>query len=75
MFYLSMYPEITMCVCGREERIPMPELSPETNGEKRERWKKRAPKSSGGGGLYRVRHPLTSYVTKWGMNAIMPARY
>ena len=35
-------------MCEREERIPMPELSPETNGEKRERWKKRAPKSSGG---------------------------
>ena len=34
-----------MCVCGREERIPMPELSPETNGEKRERWKKRTPHS------------------------------
>ena len=32
-----------MCVCGREERIPMPELSPETNGEKRERWKKKPP--------------------------------
>ena len=27
-------------MCVREERIPMPELSPETNGEKRERWKK-----------------------------------
>ena len=53
----------------------MPELSPETNGEKRERWKKRAPLSSGGGGLYRVRHPLTSYVTKWSINAIMPAHY
>ena len=54
----------------------MPELSPETNGEKRERWKKKEPpKSSGGGGLYRVRHPLTSYVTKWGMNAIMTAHY
>ena len=52
----------------------MPELSPETNGEKRERWKK-PPCLVVGGGLYRVRHPLTSYVTKWGMNAIMPARY
>ena len=51
----------------------MSELSRETNGEKRERWKKKAPKSSGGGGLYRVRHPLTSYVTKWSINAIMPA--
>ena len=28
-----------------------------------------------GGGLYRVRHPLTSYVTKWGMNAIIPGHY
>ena len=53
----------------------MPELSPETNGEKRERWKKKPPSLVVGGGLYRVRHPLTSYVTKWGMNAIMPARY
>ena len=69
-----------MCVSGREERIPMPELSPETHSEKRERWKKRAPEETPlglvvGGGLYRVRHPLTSYVTKWGMNAIMPACY
>ena len=32
--------------------------SPETNGEKeREMEEKRAPSSSGGGGLYRVRHP------------------
>jgi hypothetical protein len=23
-----------------------------------------------GGGLYRVRHPLTSYVTKWGIDAV-----
>ena len=52
----------------------MPELSPETNGEKRERWQK-TPCLVVGGGLYRVRHPLTSYVTKWGMNAIMPAHY
>ena len=52
----------------------MPELSPETNGEKRVRWKK-SPQSSGGAGLYRVRHPHTSYVTKWGMNAIKPAHY
>ena len=37
--------------------------------KERERWKENAPTSSGGGGLYRVRHPLTSYVTKWGMNA------
>ena len=74
-FVLSEYISGDYNVCEREERIPMPELSPETNGEKRERWKKRAPLSSGGGGLYRVRHPLTSYVTKWGMNAIMPARY
>ena len=59
-----------MCVCVREEWIPMPELSPEKYGEKRERWKKKPSESSGGGGLYRVRHPLTSYVTKWGMNAI-----
>ena len=59
-------------MCEREERIPMPELSPETNGEKRERWQK-SPKSSGGGGLYRVRHPRTSYVTKWSIDAIMPA--
>ena len=63
-------------MCEREERIPMPELSPETNGEKRERWKKRPPPSLVvGGGLYRVRHPLTSYVTKWGMNAIIPGHY
>jgi len=62
-------------VCEREERIPMPELSPKTNGEKRERGGRKDPKSSGGGGLYRVCHPLTSYVTKWGTNAIMPAHY
>ena len=43
---------------------------------KRERdGRKEPPKSSGGGGLYRVRHPLTSYVTKWGMNAIIPGHY
>ena len=62
-----------MCVSERDGS-PCQSLSPETNGEKRERWKQK-PLSSGGGGLYRVRHPLTSYVTKWGMNAIMPARY
>ena len=60
-------------MCEREERIPMQELSPETNGEKRERWKKSPPSLVVGGGLYRVRHPLTSYVTKWSINAIMPA--
>ena len=76
-FVLSEYISGDYNVCVSEERIPMPELSPETNGEKRERWKKRppTPKSSGGGGLYRVRHLLTSYVTKWGMNAIMTAHY
>ena len=74
-FVLSEYISRDYNVCEREERIPMPELSPETNGEKRERWKKKKPSSSGGGGLYRVRHPLTSYVTKWGMNAIMTAHY
>ena len=73
MFYLSIYPEITMCVSERDGS-PCLSLSPETNGEKRERWKK-TPCLVVGGGLYRVRHPLTSYVTKWGMNAIMPARY
>ena len=63
-------------MCEREERIPMPELSPETNGEKeRENEEKSPPSLVVGGVLYRVRHPLTSYVTKWGMNAIMPARY
>ena len=74
-FVLSEYISGDYNVCVSEERIPMPELSPETHGEKRERWTKKPPLSSGGGGLYRVRHPLTSYVTKWGMNAIMPARY
>ena len=49
---------------------------PETNGEKeREVEEKDPPSLVVGGGLYRVPHPLTSYVTKWGMNAIMPARY
>ena len=62
-----------MCVSERDGS-PCLSLSPETNGEKRERWQK-SPKSSGGGGLYRVRHLLTSYVTKWGMNAIMTAHY
>ncbi|KAE8792825.1 hypothetical protein D1007_32599 [Hordeum vulgare] len=28
-----------------------------------------------GGGLYRVRHLLTSYVTRWGIDAIMSAHY
>ena len=75
-FVLSEYISGDYNVCVSEEQIPMPELSPETNGEKRERWKKKPPRSLVvGGGLYRVRHPLTSYVTKWGMNAIMPARY
>ena len=63
-----------MCVSERDVS-PCLILSPETNGEKRERWKKKPSESSGGGGLYRVRHPLTSYVTKWGMNAIKPAHY
>ena len=62
-------------MCEREERIPMPELSPETNGEKRERWQKRPPSLVVGGGLYRVRHPLTSYVTKWSINAIIHGHY
>ena len=53
----------------------MPELSPETNGEKRERWKKPPLSLVVGGGLYRVRHPLTSYVTKWGIDVIMSACY
>ena len=80
-FVLSEYVSGDYNVCLRErergERISMPELCLETNGEKeRERWKKKSPPSLVvGGGLYRVRHPLTSYVTKWGMNAIMPARY
>ena len=63
-----MYPEITM----RGERIPVVlrlMVKRERDG------RKEPPKTSGGGGLYRVRHPLTSYVTKWGMNAIMPAHY
>ena len=50
-FVLSEYISGDYNVCEREERIPMPELSPETNGEKRERWKKKPPKSSGGGWL------------------------
>ena len=74
-FVLSEYISGDYNVCVSEERIPMPELSPETNGEKRERWKKKAPSLVMRGGLYRVRHPLTSYVTKWGMNAIMPAHH
>ena len=40
-FVLSKYISEDYNVCVREERIPMPELSPETNGEKRERWKKK----------------------------------
>ena len=28
-----------------------------------------------GGGLYRMRHLLTSYVTRWGIDAIMSAHY
>ena len=63
-----------MCVSERDGS-PCLSLSPETNGEKRERWPKSPPKSSGGGGLYRVRHPLTSYVTKWGIDAIMSVYY
>ena len=39
-FVLSEYISGDYNVCEREERIPMPELSPETNGEERERWKK-----------------------------------
>ena len=75
-FVLSEYISGDYNVCVSEERIPMPELSPETNGEKSERWKpKKPPCLVVGGGLYRVRHPLTSYVTKWGMNAIMTVYY
>ena len=36
-FVLSEYISGDYNVCEREERIPMPELSPETNGEERER--------------------------------------
>ena len=44
--------------------------------KKRERdGRKKPPKSSGGGGLYRVRHLLTLSVTRWSINAIMPAHY
>ena len=50
-FVLSEYISGDYNVCEREERSPMPELSPETNGEKRERWQKSPPKSSGGGWL------------------------
>ena len=65
-----------MVYLRERERISMPELCPETNGEKeREVEEKSPPSLVVGGGLYRVRHPLTPYVTKWGMNAIMPARY
>ena len=53
----------------------MPELSPETNGEEREVEEKEPPSLVVGGGLYRVRHPLTPYVTRWSINAIMPAHY
>ena len=68
MFYLRMYPEITM----KGEQIPVVLRLM----VKKERGGRRSPLSLVvGGGLYRVRHPLTSYVTKWGMNAIMPARY
>mgnify|MGYP005850160393 CR=1 FL=1 len=73
-FVLSVYIPGDYNVFEREERIPMLELSPETNGEERERWKP-SPCLVVGGGLYRVHHPLTSYVTKRGMNAIILAHY
>ena len=38
-FVLSEYISGDYNVCVSEERIPMPELSPETNGEERVRWK------------------------------------
>ena len=63
-----MYPEITM----RGERIL---VVLRLMVKKRERWKKKAPSLVVGGGLYKVCHPLTSYVTKWGMNAIIPGHY
>ena len=44
-------------------------MSPQ--GEK----KKPPPSYLEGGGLYRVRHLLTSYVTRWGIDAIMSAHY
>ena len=68
MFYLRMYPEITM----KGEQIP---VVLRLMVKEREMEEEGPPKSSGGGGLYRVRHLLTSYVTKWGMNAIMTAHY
>ena len=49
-FVLSEYISGDYNVCEREERIPMPELSPETNGEKRESGRRREPPESSGGG-------------------------
>ena len=37
--------------------------------------KKLSPKLCGGGGLYGVRHPLTSYVTRWSISAMMTTHY
>ena len=42
-FVLSEYISGDYNVCEREEGIPMPELSPETNGEKREVVEEKAP--------------------------------
>ena len=74
-FVLSEYVSGDYNVCERGEQIPMSELSPETREGERGRRKRACPKSSGGGGIYRVRHPLTSYVTKWGIDAIMSVYY
>ena len=46
----------------RGERIQMRELSPEANGGRVEGEEWEPVKLCGGGGLYRVRHPLTYYV-------------
>ena len=63
-----MYPEITM----KGEQIP---VVLRLMVKEREMEEEGPPCLVVGGGLYRVRHPLTSYVTKWGMNAIMPTHY
>ena len=74
MFYLSIYPEITMCVRKRNGSPCLSLVLRLMVKRERERGGRKDPPSLVvGGGLYRVRHPLTSYVTKRGINAIMPA--
>jgi hypothetical protein len=71
-----MYLEITMYVWEREELIFMPgQVLRLMARERARRRRMRASSLVVGGGLYRVRHPLTSYVTKKGINAIMSVHY